>query len=130
MARSNEETQIQIALCNYVRYLGHDLIFNVDLSGMNLSKTQSGQAKSMRSSSGFPDFVLYEPRGQYKALFIELKTESTKVFRQNGKPDSDHIINQLQMIDRLNKKGYYAVLCQGFDNAKECIDWYMGLKSL
>ena len=67
------ERTLHKAVCNYLRYRYPSAIFNTDLSGA--TKLTIGQAvfmKNLRSRRGFPDIVVYEPRGDY-GLFIELK---------------------------------------------------------
>ncbi len=125
--RNYRETEIQMALCKYCRLKYPKALFNVDLSGMNLSKTQSGQAKVMRSGKGFPDFMLYEPKGQYHGLFIELKAEGIKLYKESREPTTDHVIEQLAMIDELKKRGYQAMICIGLDHAMIALDTYMKL---
>jgi hypothetical protein len=141
MARNTRESDIQMALCKYVRLKYPQALFNVDLSGINLSKTSSGKAKMMRSSKGFPDFVLYQMVPNRKtgtgdnisilgALFIELKAEGTRLIAADGmKCTSTHIAEQLEMIDKLKSKGYEAVMCIGLDEAMKAVDEYMSRQS-
>lgn len=131
MARNYRESIIQKELCRYVALQYPTAIFNLDLSGVNLSKTQSGLAKAMRSSKGFPDFVLYEPKGKYHALFIEIKKEDTDLCKK--KPDvhgyypyaDDHIAEQAEMIEQLKSKGYLAMFGIGLIHCIEIVDLYM-----
>ena len=67
------EENLQIAVCNYLRAQYPKVLFNSDLSGIKLTMGQAVKAKKLRSSKGFPDLVIYEPRGNYHALFLELK---------------------------------------------------------
>lgn len=71
--------------------------------------------KSMGMKSGFPDFFIYEPRGQYHGLALELK-------RVKGGVVSDH---QKECLTKLSERGYKAVVCKGFDEAKKAIDSYL-----
>jgi hypothetical protein len=123
--RNYRESEVQMALCRYVQLKYPRSLFNCDLSGVNLSKTASGKAKMMRSGKGFPDFVLYESKGIYHGLFIELKAEGTKLCKNDGSPATPHIAEQSEMIDALNRKGYYAMFACGTDEAIVCIDYYM-----
>lgn len=123
--RNNEEAKIQIALCNYIRMRYPNVIFNCDLSGVNLSMSAAKQAKLMRSSKGFPDMVIYEPRMEYKGLFIELKKDCEKLLKKDGSFLNEHIFEQYNMILELNKRGYLAMFCIGFDKAKDAIDQYL-----
>lgn len=133
------ETQLQIAVCKYIAAQYPDTIFVSDLSGMNLSKVQSGQAKMMRSKRGVPDLFIAEPFGNCGGLFLELKIESP--YKLNGelktqtktvKDRKDNVIekyNHLQqqsnMLSHLMQKGYSAFFAIGFDMAKQMVDDHM-----
>jgi hypothetical protein len=142
--RSNyREADIQKELCKYVRLKYPNSLFNCDCSGLNLSRTQAGQAKAMRSGKGFPDFVLYESifnrncyPGKsvlYHALFIEIKKEGESIYTirkvdaKTGKPTyaSPHIAEQMAMIEKLKIKGYYACFGIGLAECMNIVDNYM-----
>ena len=132
MARIYREIEIQKALCRYVSLKYPGVIFNCDCSGLNLSKTQAGQAKAMRSDKGFPDFVLYEPRGEYHGLFIEIKKEGTMLFHSSNVGSEGkviwkdvHITNQAAMRMRLIEKGFDAHFGVGLTRCIEIVDRYM-----
>ena len=122
----NEKT-LHKQVCEYIRYQYPTAIFNSDLSGsMKLTIGQAVQIKYLRSSKGFPDIVIYEPKGEYHGLFLELKVEGTKLFKKDGiNYISDHIDEQNKMIMQLSMRGYFADFVIGFDQAKARIDWYM-----
>ena len=65
--------------------------------------------------AGVPDIVLPVPRGGYHGLYIELK-------RRKGGRLSDE---QRVWLDRLNRLGYRAIVCQGWDAAREEIKAYL-----
>ena len=64
---------------------------------------------------GIPDIVILAPRGQYGALFIEMK-------RSKG-----GIVSEAQeaVIAHLNANGYKACVCEGFDAARKVTTEYM-----
>ena len=102
------------------------VLFNSDMSGaMKLTIGQAVQIKALRSDRGFPDIVIYEPRGKYHGLFIELKRGGETVTNKKGFPATPHIAEQFLIIERLNLKGYLAVFAVGFDEAKKVIDNYL-----
>jgi hypothetical protein len=90
-----------------------------------------GQAKkvsALRSSKGWPDIFIPEPRGRYHGLYIELKKDGEKLFKKDGKtPISDHVAEQFELIDKLTDRGYSAGFAIGFDKAKKVIDHYFEL---
>ena len=65
--------------------------------------------------SGVPDICLPVPRGGYGALYIEMK-------RPHGGRVSEA---QKWWIEKLNANGNLAVVCNGFDEAKDTILRYI-----
>jgi len=64
--------------------------------------------------SGVPDLFLPIPNKEYHGLFIEMKTK-------HGKTSS----NQEKWLDALNGFGYRAVVCHGWEEARDCILNYL-----
>jgi len=64
---------------------------------------------------GVPDICLPVPKGGHGALYIELK-------RQKGGVLS---ANQKVWLDRLNQAGNRAVVCKGWEAAREAIEQYL-----
>jgi len=112
-------------ICQYIKAQYKSAIFNTDLSGIRLPMGLAVKASKLRSSSGFPDIVIYEPRGRYYGLFIELKKEGLKLYKKNGEFKTPHLQVQASMISQLLKRGYFASFACGFDDAKDIIDEYM-----
>ena len=86
---------------------------------------QAIKAKRLRSCKGFPDLVIYEPRGEHKALFLELKREGEKIYNKNGGLKSDHLKEQDEVMQKLRNKGYACTFAIGFEQAKMYIDNYL-----
>jgi len=120
------EKTLHRSVCDYLKYQYKNVIFNSDLSGA--TKLTIGQAvamKNLRSNRGWPDLFIAEPRGRYHALFIELKTEGTKLYNKLGLPATPHIGEQLDCLVDLRIRGYKAEFARGFDEAKILIDEYL-----
>lgn len=124
------------AVCDYLRYAYPKVLFNSDLSGsMKLTIGQARAFKNLRSNRGFPDLMIFEPRHCYHGLFIELKKEGHDIYCKRkidaaGYPvlkDDDHIREQFKMIHALEKRGYKACFCVGFDEARKVLDEYLKL---
>jgi len=64
--------------------------------------------------SGVPDLMLPIPAGGYHGLFVELKTKRGKVSP-----------NQQRWLDALNTFGYKAVVCYGWESARDEITAYL-----
>jgi hypothetical protein len=120
------EKTLHRSICEYIRYQYPGVIFNSDLSGATrLTIGQAVALKSLRSERGFPDLVIYEARGGFHGLFIELKKEGEVIFNKKGCPTTPHITEQFLLIGRLKLKGYKAEFAVGFDEAKKIIDNYL-----
>ena len=122
------ERTLHRAVCDYLRYRYKDVIFNSDLSGA--TKLTMGQAvamKALRSNRGFPDLSIYEPRGSYHGLFIELKMEGTKLYNKLGLPATPHIGEQFDCLVELRQRGYKAEFACGYNEAKDILDDYLNL---
>ncbi len=76
-----------------------------------------GQRPEPGMRPGIPDLFLPLPRGGAHGLFIELK-------RSNGKP-SDVRDDQKFWIETLLNRGYWAVVCNGADEAIAEIECYL-----
>src|SRR5210317_2495480 len=66
--------------------------------------------------SGVSDLFLMVPRGTFHGLFIEMKTAKGKV--------SD---NQQKFLDIARSQGYEAIVCYGFEDAKNKIKKYFSI---
>lgn len=124
MERLKEEN-LHLAVCNYIRMQYPEVLFNSDMSGVKLTMGQAIKAKRLRSCKGFPDLVIYEPRGEHKALFLELKREGEKIYNKNGGLKSGHLKEQDEVMQKLRNKGYACTFAIGFEQAKMYIDNYL-----
>ena len=122
------EYDLQVAVCRYLSYQYPDIDFLSDtIANLKLTKSQAIRNKKIQKN-GFktPDLLILEPRNNFSGLFIELKLETP--FKKDGSikaSNKDHLKEQLETIEKLNKKGYKAVFSWGFDMTKEIIDNYL-----
>lgn len=136
--RNDKEYQLCKAIATYLKLQFPKIIYHFDYAGLGLSKAQAGKMKAIQGEKGLPDLVIYRTSFKrknlsqsnydkmYWGLFIEIKVDGENIFKKDGiTPKSEHISEQLKMIDRLNKEGYYAILCIGFDEVKKVLDWYL-----
>lgn len=132
--RNNQEYQLSRQISIYLQYQYTDVIFHFDPTGMNLSKAQSGMLKAIQKGKGWPDLFIAKPmimktdNNHYHGLFIELKPEGTRLYKQNGEPATPHIAEQLNYLLELRKRGYCIAFGVGFDNVKNLIDNYLNGK--
>jgi hypothetical protein len=125
-----KEESIQLAVSTYLKLQYPYAIFTAESSGMKLTIGQAVKAKKQRNPvRGLPDLFIIEPRGKFHGLFIELK--SVTPFKQNGELKAgDHLKEQQQVIDRLNKKGYFATFSTGVEETIKIIKKYMDWSNL
>ena len=110
----NEEMHEQIKLIEYLRLQYPKALYCASAGGMRTGWKVAKQMKMMGYISGHPDVAIYEPRGGYHGLFIEMK-------RCKGGVVSEE---QQEFIDHLRANGYCAEICHGFDEAKLVVDNY------
>lgn len=138
---SKAEEQIQLAIVNYIRYQYPSVIFHSDFgSGIKLTMGQAIKQKRLNGGRrSWPDMFIAEPKkvviskgehtrlvAGYHGIFIELKREGTRIFKQDGTLVSDeHIREQFDMLADLRQRGYAAEFGIGFDATKKLIDDYM-----
>ena len=91
----------------------HIPIFHIP-NGGSRNKREAKNLKRQGVKAGVPDLCIPVAKGGFHGLYIEMKAEG-------GKPTE----KQLEWIELLNANGYRAVICFGFDEAKETIDRYM-----
>ena len=123
--RNNREYQICKDIAQYIRLQYPDVLFHFDLAGLNLSRVQAGMMKAIQGNRGFPDLFIAESRLGYNGLFIEVKTEGTKLFKKNFEAITSHIAEQMEFHEALRLKGYKCEFGIGWDNCKDIIDNYL-----
>lgn len=85
-------------------------------NGGSRNKIEAINLKRQGLKAGVPDFTLQVPKGNYHGLYIELKVGKNKPSEK-----------QKKWIDNLNKYGYKALVCYGFDEAVKEIIEYLGI---
>ena len=104
------ETDIQKAVKKYLDKVG--VLYNASCAGMKTTMKSAMVHKAMGSQKGFPDIFIYEPRGKWCGMALEIKAA-------NGNPTTEQILWR----DNLIKRGYFAEICPRFKTDKECFDW-------
>lgn len=110
------ETYEQVRLATWLDKKG--LKYYAVPNGGLRSLSEAVKFKRCGVKAGVPDICIPFPSGPYHGLYIELK-------RVKGGTVSDV---QKQWVDYLNSVGYYAVVCKGFEEAKNQVEYYLSLE--
>ena len=125
------EEQIAIAITVHYKLTAPDILMAWDFgSGTRLSITQAKRQKALNPRRGHPDLMIYEPRGEYVGLAIELKREGVKIAKKDGSPASKHIKEQDEYLEALRERGWKCFFCVGYNDAIATIDEYLGIDTL
>ena len=113
-----DEHYEQVRVCNHLNEYYSDVLFWATPNGASLSGR--GKAMNKLKAEGFlpgvSDLIIFEPRGGYSCLFLEMK----KADGGNGASE-----NQLWFIREVEKRGGFGIVCNGADEAKQAIDDYL-----
>lgn len=99
----------QIKVFEYVKQCT-DLPFIHIANERKTSPQQGALLKRMGVVAGCADIFIPRARSPYHGMFIELKT-------LKGKPS----LSQLEFLTRMNKEGYFSLVCYGAEEAIETI---------
>ena len=113
------EAQEQRALFDWAAYAQNrwpelGLLYHIP-NGGSRDPREAHNLRMQGVKPGVPDICLPVPRNGYAALYIEMK-------RKSGGVLSD---NQRVWLKALNRAGNRAVVCYGFDEARETILEYL-----
>ena len=110
------EHDIQVALVGLLESIEPTPLYSATVGGVRLAIHTAKKMKEAGYSRGVPDMLVYEPRGMYAGLAIEVKTEKGRA--------SDE---QKEWIRQLNSKGWRAEICKGFEECADVICEYFDL---
>lgn len=85
-------------------------------NGGSRHRLEAANLKRQGVRAGVPDICLPYPSGGYSALYIELKVGKNKTSEK-----------QDRWLESLNAAGNKAIVCYGFEEAKNAIEEYLGL---
>ena len=111
------EDRLQEEIVKYIRYKYPKTLMSATMGGLRTSYKQAVKAKRTGYKKGQPDLFIYESRGSYHGLAIELKTIKGYATRE-----------QKEWIKELNERGWKAEICKGLPAALEVIDNYFNEK--
>lgn len=117
------EHQEQVDVVDYLQMAHPDVLFWSTPNGARLASGKDKRLAAIRMNAlkaegllpGVSDLIIFEPRGGYSAMFLEMK-------KRDGGAASE---NQEWFLREVEKRGGYGVVAHGFDEAKEVIDDYL-----
>jgi len=109
------EYELQKAVAKYLDL--KKVLYCASVGGVRTTFRQAIKMKATGYKKGFPDIFIYEPKGSYHGLAIELKTKKGYASKY-----------QRDWIHKLSKRGYYACVCKGFDDTITTINNYFSIK--
>ena len=112
---AEQSTLIDWSLKCRGKYPELDLLFHIP-NGGSRNKIEAAKLKAQGVKAGVPDLFLPAARGGYHGLFIEMK------YGKNKPTDK-----QREWMAALNEQGYMAVVCYGFEDARNAIEKYLGI---
>lgn len=113
IAPESEANQQEIVI-KYLRLAYPDALYCASAGGMRTSYLQAIKMKRTGYVKGFPDLFIYEPRGEFHGLAIEMKKE------KGGTASPE----QKRWQEQLRNRGYASYICKGNEEAIKVIDEY------
>lgn len=110
------EHDIQVKLIQLLKSIDPKPLHSATVGGVRLAMHTAKKMKEAGYSRGIPDLLIFEPRGMYVGLAIEVKT-------LKGRPSPE----QRAWIRDLNSRGWRAEICKGYDSAAALIKEYFGI---
>lgn len=121
------EHEEQVLVVDYLHKAYPNVLFWSTPNGARLASGKDTRLAAMRMNMlkkegllpGVSDLIIFEPRGGYSAMALEMK-------REDGGAGASE--NQLQFIREFEARGGYGVVADGFDEARIFIDDYLSGK--
>lgn len=129
--KNQPEYKLQKWVCKWLELQHPDILFMSDtIAAVRLTMPQAIRNKAVQKN-GFkcPDLIIFEPRGEFAGMFIELKVKSP--YLKNGQLTiNEHIKAQNESMNKLRKKGYYCTFAWTFEMCMELITEYLEIAIL
>ena len=103
----------QRTVCEYLDLRRH--LYCHVTNGGSRDVREAANLKKIGGRAGVPDLLVFEPRGSYHGLAIEMKRDARSAVSKE----------QRRWANDLNERGYLAVVCAGAREAIAAIDAYM-----
>jgi hypothetical protein len=108
------ESNTQIQVVNYMRKIHSEVLFSGGFAGEKMTLMRAIRRKRMGYQSGTPDVIIFEPRGIYHALMIELKSKTGSLSE-----------NQKAFKEMAEARGYKYIVIRDVQQGIEEIEKYL-----
>ena len=112
--KKRTEAYEQAAVAMWLNINHPKVLWTASAGGMRTSIGTAKKMKAMGYKKGCPDIMIFERRSGFCGLFIELKVKGG-----TRQPE------QIDFIQELSRRGYFAVFAYGYDEAVEVIEQYL-----
>lgn len=121
------ELEVHNQVCKYLKAQYPNVMFLSDFAaGIKMSIGMASRQSLQKSNHAFPDIMIFEPRGGYHGLFLEVKKDNGIFYKGTDNiKKNNHVEEQQECLNLLVKKGYRATFGCGFEDCKLIIDQYM-----
>lgn len=125
--KAQPEFELQATFAEWLRWRHPGIYFLSDVrAALKLTIPQQVRQKRLQAEAfAMPDMVIFEPRGDYHALFLEFKADTP--YRRDGQlKTSDHLASQAGCLAQLRRLGYAAEFVWSFEQAQTITERYLG----
>jgi len=114
-----KEEVLTMAVSDYLKYQYPKVLFCHIANERKTSPARGAKFKRMGVRKGMPDFLIFNRGGGlFIGLAIELKIRPNKITP-----------SQQEVLGQLYDAGWFTRVCYDFDETKNIIDRYLGLRS-
>lgn len=127
------EANIYEHVAHYMRVKHPGVVLHFDLSGVHNPSPVTRSLYSRLNGRAWPDLYIAEPTffpvsvNACGGLFLEIKSEGTRLKKRDGSWASPHIAEQAEILRTLQSHGFIAQFSVGLDETLEFIESYLSL---
>lgn len=113
--KKGSEDDVQSQVIAYLKYKYPSTLYCATVGGIRTTFKQAVKMKRTGYVKGIPDLLIFEPRGTFHGLMIEMKKDKNSYATKEQK----------EWQEKLNARGYRSEICKSFEDAKRVIDEYL-----
>jgi hypothetical protein len=116
----SQEDSLTVACANYLRTQG--LVFHHTFNEGKRSRTMRAKLTGFGVLTGIPDFLIFEPVGDFSGLAIELKV------KYDSGAKNRLSASQKEAQETMSRKGWNCVTVWSFEEFEEVVSQYLSQK--